>query len=63
MVVACKPKATYTRRGMLIYMVFSKNQMINVTSCSSSAVRIVSKISDAPRTKIAPGTETKRLWH
>lgn len=59
----CKPKATYTWRGMLIYTLFSKKQTINVTSCSSSAVGIVSKVSNAPRTKIAPRTEANRLWH
>lgn len=59
----CKPKATYIWRGMLIDMFISKKQTIDVTRCSSSAVGIVSKVSNAPRTKIAPGTETHRLWH
>lgn len=44
-------------------MLFSKKQTINVTSRSSSAVGIVSKVSNAPRTEIAPRTEANRLRH
>lgn len=47
---------------MLIDMLFSKKQTINVTSCSSSAVGIVSKVSNAPGTKIASRTGANSWW-
>lgn len=47
--------ATHIRGRMLINVIVSQKQAVNVASSSSSAIRVLPQISDAARPKVAAG--------
>lgn len=48
-------RATHSRGRMLINVIVSQKQAVNVASSSSRAIRVLPQISDAARPKVTAG--------